>query len=280
MNGAGPLDVFGATDTGCVRANNEDAFAIDEELGLLIVADGMGGHRAGEVASALAVKTVLEVARTVSTPSDAAREPKLSQRARRLEWMVRSANAAVFERSRTSAVEAGMGTTIVAVLVDGRGMSVAHVGDSRLYVYRAGRLVLLTADHSVIGEQLRGGLISPEAAAKSPFQHVLSRALGPESSVKGDVADHALLPGDLLLLCTDGLTKMVNDEDIRHALAAAASPQAIIDRLIQEARSAGGEDNITVIAARVKASQSDGVLARAARSWLSKVMDRPWAREA
>lgn len=249
------LELAGGTDPGCVRKNNEDNFALDPELGLLIVADGMGGHNSGEIASDLAVTTIREFARKMlggdkNMVPEGAREG-LSVRGRQLDYFVRAANTLIYEKGRASAPDAGMGTTVVAALADCRSLTVAHVGDSRLYLWRKGRLEQLTEDHSLVGDQVRRGLIAPEEASKSNLQNVLTRALGAEAEVTVDVSDHPLLPGDVVLLVSDGVCKMLPDPAIARAVAEDPSPARVVSALIEKSRAAGGHDNITVVAARV-----------------------------
>jgi PPM family protein phosphatase len=268
MNG---LDIAGKTDPGCVRPNNEDSLAIDEELGLLVVADGMGGHNAGEVASALATSTIKEFARKMlagdkqMVPEGG--DPSLSVRARQLEYFVKTANTMIFEKGRAFPKDHGMGTTVVAVLADGKSLTVAHVGDSRLYLYRHGDFSPLTEDHSLVGDQVKKGLISAAEASRSAMQNILTRALGTEQEVKVDVADHPLLPGDLILLASDGLTKMMTDEEIKKTIEAEPQTSVLVDRLIEISRKAGGSDNITVVAARVGAPLKPPTLG----DWVKKV---------
>jgi PPM family protein phosphatase len=270
MKGAGlRLELAGETDPGCVRPNNEDDFAVDEELGLLVVADGMGGHNSGEVASALATKTIREFARKMLggprpvVPDGDARG--LSARARQLEHFVKSANTVIYEKGRAFPNDAGMGTTVVAALVDGATITVAHVGDSRAYLFRNGRLSALTEDHSLVGDQVRRGLISAADASRSSLQNILTRALGAEKDVDVDVAEHPLLPGDVLLLASDGLMKMVDDEQVARTVAQSSSARGVVESLIAQARAAGGIDNVTIVAARAVeggGGQLKGIMSR------------------
>lgn len=263
MRTRGGVEVAGDTDPGCVRPNNEDSFAIEDELGLLVVADGMGGHNSGEVASELATTTIRDFARQL-LGGDRKRipeggDPSLSPAGRQLEYFVKSANTIIYEKGRAFPKDAGMGTTVVAALVEPKGLTVAHVGDSRLYLWRKGELQLLTEDHSLVGDQLRRGLITPEQAARSALQNILTRALGAEQDVKVDVADHPLFKGDVILLASDGLTKMVTDAEIAQTVAEQeGGPRRIVDALISKARAAGGVDNVTVVAARVPEEDSKG----------------------
>ena len=262
MRTSSGLEVHGATDPGCVRANNEDNFAIDDELGLLVVADGMGGHNSGEVARELATTTIRDFARQMlaggknKVPEGG--DASLSPAGRQLEYFVKSANTMIYEKGRAFPKDAGMGTTVVAALMEPKSLTVAHVGDSRLYLWRRGELMLLTEDHSLVGDQVRRGLITPEQASRSSLQNILTRALGAEQDVKVDVADHPLVKGDVILLASDGLTKMVSDADIARTVAAEGGPRRIVEALIAKAREAGGVDNITVVAARVPDGAAGG----------------------
>lgn len=255
--------IAGKTDPGCVRTNNEDSLAIDQDLGLLVVADGMGGHNSGEVASRLATDTILDYCRKM-LGGDRKMIPEGGDKsksvpARQLEYFVQTANTMIYEKARAFAKDRGMGTTVVAALLDGPMMTVAHVGDSRFYVYRGGRLQVITQDHSLVMDQVRRGLITAEDAEKSGLQNILTRALGTESEVVVDVQDHPVLPGDTLLMCTDGLTKMVTESRICEILAAEREPSSACDALIGEARKNGGVDNITVVIASVSAQANKGV---------------------
>jgi PPM family protein phosphatase len=264
-------DFAGKTDPGCVRANNEDNLGIDADLGLLVVADGMGGHNSGEVASDLAVATIRDYARRMLggekllVPEGG--DGSLPVRCRQLEYFIKSANTMIYEKGRAFPKDAGMGTTVVAVLADDKSLSVGHVGDSRLYLFRQGVLTQLTADHSLVGDQLRRGLITPEAAAHSTLQNILTRAVGAEPEVKVDVAEHPVLPGDMLLLATDGLDKMVNDEGVARVLAGGPAPAEAADALVGLARRAGGLDNITVVCGRLGPASPRGLWDKVAGLW-------------
>ncbi|HVA66909.1 MAG TPA: protein phosphatase 2C domain-containing protein [Elusimicrobiota bacterium] len=250
--GALRLDIAGATDRGLVRPQNEDGFAVDAGLRLLVVADGMGGHRAGEVASALAVEAVMRGAKDLAVfPED---EPPgasgFSARARALLSLIAAANAAVHERSLKDSRCAGMGTTVAAVWAGKKSFAAAHVGDSRIYLFRGQKLSRLTRDHTWTQERVRAGAMSEPEAAASGLSNVLTRALGTEPEVKADVSDHELRAGDALLLATDGLTKMLGDGEISARLAAGQDAAAAARDLVSAANAAGGEDNVTAVVAR------------------------------
>ncbi len=263
------IEVAGKTDPGCVRERNEDSLAIDRELGLLIVADGMGGHNSGEVASGLATGTILEFARRLfgkdrnAEPPET--EPKLSLRSRQIAHLIVNANSVIYEKSRAFPKDHGMGTTIVVVATDEESVTVGHVGDSRFYLLRKGKLHLLTEDHSLVMDQVKHGLLTLEQAEKSHLQNILTRALGTEDKVEVDVKDHEARPGDVFMICSDGLTKMISESEIVRVLKS-KSPEAAVDELIGRAREEGGVDNVTVVVARYpKKSESGGLRGMLAR---------------
>ena len=225
------LEVGAATDVGRVREGNEDALLVRD--GLFAVADGMGGHLGGEVASSLA----LEVVERMSERS----EGSLAER-------VAEANRAVFERSLLDRRVSGMGTTVTAIEVDGSVGRIAHVGDSRAYRLRGETLEPLTEDHSLVRELVRAGEITEEEAREHPNRNVLVRVLGTEREVEVDEGEVDLRAGDRLLLCSDGLTGMLDDAAIRDALlATAGDAEAAATRLVDLANEAGGADNVTVV---------------------------------
>ncbi len=256
------VELAGATDPGIVRKNNEDNFAIDPDLGLMVVADGMGGHNSGEVASDLASKTIVDFARKMrGGAKDIVPEGGthgLSVRGSQLEYFVKTANTMIYEKGRAFPKDAGMGTTVVAALIDAKSLTVAHVGDSRLYLWRRGDLLQLTEDHSLVGEQVKRGQITADEAARSNLQNILTRALGAEGDVAVDVADHPLFPGDIILLATDGVSKMVTDAEVARTIGTEREPAKIVDALIAMARAGGGVDNITVVAALVPDGRGGG----------------------
>ena len=230
------------SDQGRRRSANEDTYALAPELGLYLVADGMGGHRAGQVASGLAARAASATLRTLL---EERRSP-----AWRLRACVAAANAEILASSRAKPELAGMGTTIVALLADGGRVAVAHVGDSRAYRIRGGAIERLNNDHTLVGELVRRGEISERAAASHPQRHVLLRALGVRREVEPDLQDLAPEPGDIYLLCSDGLTGHVGDADIAGLVAGSPDLDAACERLIDLANERGGEDNITVLLVR------------------------------
>jgi len=233
------LRAAAASDVGRRRRTNEDHHGHDAALGLFLVADGMGGHSAGQVASALAIDAVLESIREsvgTTTPSE------------RLRAAFTAANRAIFGRAESRADLMGMGTTLVALLVSGGRAALAHVGDSRAYRVRAGGIRLLTDDHSLVGELQRRGEISAAAAREHPHRHVLTRALGVRPGVEADLAELALADGDVFVLCSDGLTQHVRDEEIAKAVQDRADDlEGACQGLLALANTRGGEDNATVV---------------------------------
>lgn len=252
------LRVAGRTDLGQKRAINEDAFASHPEIGVLVVCDGMGGEAAGEIASQLAVETI---SRQLNGADSWARGPSplpssgFLSRTRRLESALQLSNRAIYEQARKITEQTGMGTTVVGVWIKDNLLSLAHVGDSRAYLWRHGNLERLTNDHSLVEEMLRAGLWTPEQARTSKQQSVLLRALGREAEVEVDLAEIPVLPGDYLLLCTDGLNRMVPDEKLAETVTQLGDPETICQSLIAQANENGGVDNITVVVAEV---QEDG----------------------
>ncbi|MDI6843262.1 MAG: Stp1/IreP family PP2C-type Ser/Thr phosphatase [Anaerosomatales bacterium] len=230
----------GASDTGLVRPSNEDAYLMEPPL--FAVADGLGGHQAGEVASTVAMETLF------------AHAPKRAE-AKGLARAVRAANAAVIEAAEQGRGREGMGTTLTAAMVEGTRIAVAHVGDSRAYLLSRGELAQLTQDHSLVADMVRSGTLSPEAARQHPNRSVITRALGSDPNMVADAFEVQAAPGDRLLLCTDGLTGMVEDSAIAEVLKTAPSPKAAVARLIAAANEAGGHDNITVVVVDLPAGE-------------------------
>lgn len=232
----------GRSDVGLRRRTNEDRFGEDAGVGLYLVADGMGGHTAGQVASALAIDTTLDAVRAGTVG-----EGSLSERLRRA---VAVANSRIFSAAQARPEYTGMGTTLVALLVEGARAAIAHVGDSRAYRVREGRIRQLTDDHSVVGELQRRGAISADAAREHPHRHVLTRAVGVRPEIEPDLSEVGLEPGDVFVLCSDGLTHHVRDEEIAREVAAPGEPSEACRRLVELANVRGGEDNVTVLVVR------------------------------
>jgi serine/threonine protein phosphatase PrpC len=245
----------GLTDVGMVRKNNEDAFFVALDKGLLVVADGMGGHASGETASRMAVDVIHnyfnDAAGGGKTPLIGAYDDDFTENTNRLGSAVRLANMAVYEAGQNNAQWKGMGTTVVCALLHNRKLSIAHVGDSRLYLIRAGGIEQLTDDHSVVAEQVKQDLISREEAQKSEIKNILTRAVGVEAEVRVDLNELDLFGDDILVLCTDGLTNMVRDEEILSTVLAGQDPAIAGQRLIEMANKSGGQDNVTAIVAYI-----------------------------
>jgi len=241
----------GATHVGMVRTNNEDCFRIVSPLNLFVLADGMGGEAHGEVASALAVETVvkhcIEGGENPPPPMLGEAKPGLTPKSRRLLSAIHLANQKVFQSAEEHPERQGMGATLTTAWIDGPQLSVGHVGDSRVYLLRTGQLQQLTSDHSLVAEQVRRGLLTATEAEQSNLQSVLLRALGTQAQVEVDVEEVGLFPGDVLLLCSDGLTRMVTEPEIAGTLQAEPIPQRAAEKLVQLANESGGIDNVTVI---------------------------------
>jgi len=237
----------GRTETGYVRTTNQDAFAVLNDRMVWVVADGMGGHPAGDVAARMAVASILQAAE-----SSLLSEHRTTDDSCRMlsEWLI-AANREIHEQAQAQPGLTGMGTTIVTMTITGAPtpvVSIAHLGDSRAYLYRAGTLRQLTRDHTLIEKYLRSGLIDEAQSKIHPERHVLTQAVGIERHVTPTTTTIPLQPEDRLLLCTDGLTKMLDDREIAARLSdAEADPSRLRDALIDQALDRGGEDNVTVI---------------------------------
>ena len=235
--------VAAKTDVGRVRQGNEDSYLVQEPL--FAVADGMGGHLGGEIASATTVE-MINKAVAEEPPHDSAR----------LAAIVRQANAAVWEKAQGDPELRGMGTTCTLVLLEEAELHIAHVGDSRAYLLRAGELTQVTEDHTLVNRMVREGRLKPEEADRHPQRSIITRALGVDAEVEVDELSLGVEEGDRFLLCSDGLTSMIDFDALRTVLTEEASPQAAVDRLIDLANQAGGEDNITVVLVDIAGDQS------------------------
>jgi len=247
---------FGGTDPGKKRANNEDALLVDDTLGLYAVADGIGGNEGGEVASRIAVETLAAAMPDLLGEKD--RTPPMGRvrtddpSVHALREAVTLANRAIDrERAQNSGL-ANMGTTLTTLFFRDKQAFIAHIGDSRAYLFRTGKLMQLTEDHSYVAEKVRAGVFTQEQARSSPYRHMITRALGIDENAKADLTNHALKKDDRFLLCTDGLTEMVADEEIGRILAT-ASPQEAVQKLVAAANKQGGVDNITAVVVWVEA---------------------------
>ena len=241
------------TDVGMKREHNEDSFLVNEDLGLYVVCDGMGGHAGGETASRLAVQTIekelISAKLRVDDPFSASAQAALpeSPLAGALREAVEGACAAVFRTSRANPELAGMGTTCISLLVRADHAIVGHVGDSRAYLVRDGQVWQLSEDHSLVNEQVRAGLLTDEEAKHSRLKNIITRSVGFEEDVLVDVIGVETRAGDRFLLCSDGLSNLIDNDEIRDALAR-TDVGKVPEMLIQLANSRGGDDNITVIA--------------------------------
>jgi serine/threonine protein phosphatase PrpC len=245
------LIAYGKTDVGVARTKNEDYFCSEEDIGLFVVADGMGGHASGEVASRMAVEIILDHM-SPSLPGekrmDSETAASFSKATRMLASGIRRANKSIYETSQKDGGLKGMGTTVAAALIEGSNLSIAHVGDSRIYLVRDNALFRLTDDHSLVSEQVKKGLITREEAELSDFSNVITRALGYEATVTVDLDELHVREGDRVLLCTDGLTRMVTDDFILSTVSSVDKPEEACKILIDTACAHGGKDNITVVA--------------------------------
>lgn len=238
------------TDVGIVRSGNEDNYLMLSDRGLFIVADGMGGHAAGEVASEMAVRITSQVIGSVRGLSD-------DEASDRVREAIRMANEAIFERTLAEQDKRGMGTTATVLVLMPRRYLVGQVGDSRAYLRRDGRLEQLTKDHSYVQEQVDAGLLTPDQARVHPYSNVITRCVGAGTDVVPDIYFGELEQGDVLLLASDGLTGMLEDDQLARILESDDGPQAWVDRMIAEANRRGGLDNITAIVVRIDSVDSN-----------------------
>jgi len=251
------IQAYGLTDVGKKRKHNEDAYALDEAEGLFIVADGMGGHAAGEVAAKITVETIGEFIAATRQKEEATWPFKYNHEllfnSNRLAIAIEKANERVMSAVASQPWLKGMGTTVVAGLLNEKILSLAHVGDSRAYLYRAGELTRLTDDHSWVHEQVSAGILTEDEAKTHPLKNVVTRALGGGPSVAPDLREMEFLPGDAFLFCSDGLTTMLSDEEIRDCVAVdeTKDAEALCQDLVDLANDKGGVDNITVVIVRI-----------------------------
>jgi len=232
------------TDKGVVRSGNEDFHLMQLDRGIFIVADGMGGHAAGEVAAEMAVRAVAEEMGNFRGLPDA-------DVAARLFTAIQTANSLIFRRTLVEQDKRGMGTTATALILFPRRYLIGQVGDSRAYILRGGRLQQITKDHSYVQEQVDAGLLTPEQARTHPYGNVITRCVGSNEEVIPDMYFGALEAGDVLLLASDGLTGMLEDDQLQRVLLAGGEPKQWVDRLISDANRRGGLDNITAIVVRI-----------------------------
>lgn len=248
------IDVAGHSHVGLKRNHNEDSFLVLPEEKLFCVADGMGGHSSGEIASKIAVEELAEFFRLTSKDQDATWPFKMDKARNydenRLATAIKLANVRIFERANSEQKYRGMGTTIVTIYFAGQTAYIAHVGDSRLYLYRGGQLHQVTEDHSLLNDYLKAKKLSKEEIEAFPHKNVIVRALGMRDTVQVDISRFEPTIGDVFLLCSDGLSGMVPDPQIQETLSQAAPLEESCNRLIEMANAAGGNDNVTCILAR------------------------------
>ncbi len=263
---ASTLEVVIRSDVGRVRTHNEDAVYANPALGLAILADGMGGYNAGEVASTM-VTTLLGAG---LEQSFAASVGQLTTQVAKglLEAEIARVNSAIYAAAQDQPQYAGMGTTLVMAMFHGNAMTVAHIGDSRLYRLRGDELQLLTRDHSVLQEQIDRGVLSREQARRSQHKNLVTRALGIDPDVTPEINDYGTLPGDIYLLCSDGLNDLVEDEAIAELLRKqAADLEKAAVQLVQRANDSGGHDNVSLILVRVGKCYPSTL-----RRWLTRLL--------
>jgi protein phosphatase len=250
----------GVTDVGRVRTNNEDCYRIVTPLNLFVLSDGMGGEAHGEIASALAVETVvkhcLDARDNPALPVASGAPMNATDSTKHLFSAVHLANQKIFRSAQEHSEQSGMGATLTIAWINGSTLSIAHVGDSRAYLLRSGTLQQLTTDHSLVAEQVRRGILSPAQAEESEMQSVLLRALGSQPEIEVDAEEHGLFPRDVLLLCSDGLTRMVTEPEIAGILQAELDPEKAAGKMVALANERGGADNITAVVVRTNAESS------------------------
>ncbi|RZU00989.1 Stp1/IreP family PP2C-type Ser/Thr phosphatase [Rivibacter subsaxonicus] len=253
------FEFFCATDTGRSRNNNEDSVAVDETALLAVLADGMGGYNAGEVASGMATSFIkAELGRWLTEATAQATDADVR---RAMDICVENANRAIFNAANSNPQYAGMGTTLLLAVMRESRVLVGHVGDSRVYRWRDDELVQITRDHSLLQEQIDAGLLSPEQAAMSQHRNLVTRAVGVEDTVLLETHLHEMRGGDTLLLCSDGLSDMLSDPQMAQLLLDHDALPEAAQALVDAANDAGGRDNISVILVRAHANSSS------ARGW-------------
>lgn len=253
------------TDPGRVRANNEDAVVFDEVTRLCVLADGMGGYNAGEIASGMA--TTFIKSELVRWLSEAGPQANAGEVSRAIEICVDNANRSIFNAAQANPAYAGMGTTLVLGVFQDAQLMVGHIGDSRCYRWRGNQLLQITKDHSLLQEQLDAGFLTPEQAALSPNKNLVTRALGVDNEVMLEFHAHHVEAGDLYLMCSDGLSDMMEDASITRILQNGTSLNQMSEELVCQANENGGRDNITVLLVQAEDTLAKhGLIAR----WLGK----------
>ncbi|MFI5303544.1 MAG: Stp1/IreP family PP2C-type Ser/Thr phosphatase [Nitrospiria bacterium] len=238
-----PIKVSAISDIGKVRKGNEDSWGVFQDISLCIVADGMGGHKAGDIASKLAVETIYQVLRERKHSDDL----RFEQISHYLNDSIQKANLKIFEEGKKNPGQAGMGTTVVVTWIKNDNATIAYVGDSRAYLLRKNNLRQITSDHTLVNDYLTKGLLQLNEVDHHPLRHVLSRAVGPQEQVEADILCVPLQPGDILLLCTDGLSNMLSKDKMEDILNSPESIETKNQRLINQALDSGGSDNVTAM---------------------------------
>ncbi|RKZ34869.1 MAG: Stp1/IreP family PP2C-type Ser/Thr phosphatase [Gammaproteobacteria bacterium] len=271
MNLEGTLEIAGVSDVGKKRAHNEDSIGSDTGLGVTVLADGMGGYKAGEVASAIAVDQIMEEMRQglpKLRPGEIDEESGYSKESLLMKAAIGKANETILTTAESQPQCQGMGTTVVAAMFYDDRITVAHVGDSRMYRLRSDEFEQITVDHSLLQELIEKGFYTPEEAKKSLNKNLVTRAVGIEHAVNADVTEEVVKPGDIYLLCSDGLSDLVEDEEIHLTLNEFSDNlQKAAEILVRKANDMGGKDNISVILARTLKSFP------AKKSWYVRVFD-------
>ena len=249
------LEAVARTDPGPVRDRNEDSFLVDVESGLFLLADGMGGHASGEVASAIAVEAVRDILLESEDPEETRLELRSADSEEeireRLRYSMNQASLRIRKAARDNPVHMGMGTTLVVLLIEDGVAHVGHVGDSRIYLFRANKLHRLTRDHTVVQQEVDAGRLTPELARIVPHKNILTQSIGYHGPVEPDTSTRPVEPGDLFVLCSDGLTDPLDDDQLAQ-LCRNARPEDLADVLVQNALQAGGDDNVTVVVVHVE----------------------------
>lgn len=265
------LEIVAQTNSGMVRAHNEDSIASDAACGLVVLADGMGGYNAGEVASGIAVEvTMSEITQPLQKSSPVKRDEETGEElaVALLGRSIHKANASIYQAAKSHSQYAGMGTTIVSALFYDNRVVVGHVGDSRLYRLRGETLVSVTRDHSLLQEQIDCGMISVENARHSQNKNLVTRAVGIDAELIPEIHLHDVAVGDIYLLCSDGLNDMVEDDDIQAILYAMQGNLPLAaEQLIQTANDNGGRDNVSVILVKIKQDFAEP------RSWRARLLN-------
>lgn len=252
----------GLSDKGMVREGNEDSILVDSDLNLYVVADGMGGHNAGEIASKMAVDVLRDYISRTAAGGEVligSHDQAFSDTANHLASGIKLANRVIYESAQSNPVWRNMGSTIVASLLEGERLSIAHAGDSRAYLIRGDSIIQLTDDHSLVAEQVRQGLISSEDAELSAKRNIITRGLGVDAELEVDLSDLPVTEGDRILLCSDGLSNMLTDQAIAAIIVGYRDPAEICQKLIEEANRNGGRDNISAVIIMVNGRKLSGL---------------------